>query len=99
MSSMLDEVVEGIEPASAIVSAMTSMNPAFLLSLDIGTSGVRAGLFDDQGNELSGTRVNRSRLAFHNDFGELDADKIVEYVIEAIDELFANSVFHPERIE
>ena len=46
MSSVLDEV-DAIEPAPDILSVIAGARPAFLLSLDIGTSGVRAALFDD----------------------------------------------------
>ena len=63
----------------------------FLLSIDVGTSGVRASLFDERGASVAQTRNHR---AFTNvsDFAELDADRIVAEVIETIDELLANSV-------
>ena len=53
MSSVLDEVVDGVEPAPSILSVMQATRPAFLLSIDVGTSGVRACLFDDRGVETS----------------------------------------------
>ncbi len=92
MSSVLDEVVDGVEPAPDMVSIMTGSAAPFLLSLDVGTSGVRVGLFDDQGNEIKGAQVrSRRRSVSQNGFGELDADAIVEEVLETIDELLALS--------
>jgi len=63
----------------------------FLLSIDAGTSGVRAGLFDERGAFVPGAQA-RSRRAFTSvsDFAELDADHIVAEVINTIDELLTN---------
>src|SRR6185369_7932492 len=63
----------------------------FLLSIDVGTSGVRVALFDERGAPLPGAQT-RNRRAFTtlSDFAELDADQIVAEVIKAIDELLAN---------
>lgn len=64
----------------------------FLLSIDVGTSGVRAALFDERGAPVPGAQT-RNRRAFTtlSDFAELDADQIVAEVIKTIDELLANS--------
>ena len=63
----------------------------FLLSIDVGTSGVRAALFDERGASVPGAQA-RNRRAFTSvsDFAELDADQIVAEVIKTIDELLAN---------
>jgi len=61
---------------------------ATILALDVGTSGVRAGLFDDDGNEVASVRVGRD-ASLLSDFTELDPDSLVDEVIEAIDRLFA----------
>jgi gluconokinase len=63
----------------------------FLLSIDAGTSGVRAALFDERGAVVPGAQA-RSHRAFTSlsDFAELDADQIVGEVITTIDELLAN---------
>ncbi len=55
MSSVLDKAVDGVEPVLDIVSVMVGAKPAYLLSVDVGTSGVRAALFDKGGNEISGS--------------------------------------------
>ena len=65
------------------------MTTPLVLGLDIGTSGVRAGLFDQRADEIAGVKIARDAT----DFTELDPDKIVSEVFEAIDQLFAK---HPE---
>ena len=88
MSSVLDDVVEEIEPAPEIVSVMAGTKPSFLLSIDAGTSGVRAALFDEHGKPM-GVQVRNSRdHAAASDFAELDPDILVDEVIKTIDELF-----------
>lgn len=90
MSSVLDEVVDGVEPAPGILSVMQSTRPAFLLSIDVGTSGVRASLFDDAGAEtMSHPGTRRSVVS---DLGEFYPDALIEEVIATIDELLASSV-------
>jgi gluconokinase len=61
-----------------------------ILSLDVGTSGVRAALFDEQANELFSARVGRNASAL-SDFTELDPELLVEEVITAIDQLLEQS--------
>ena len=69
----------------------------FLLSIDAGTSGVRAALFDERGAFVPDAQA-RNRRAFTSvsDFAELDADQIVAEVVAAIDELLAKFT---DRIE
>jgi len=63
----------------------------FLLSIDAGTSGVRAALFDERGAFVPGAHAhNRRAFTSVSDFSELDADQIVAEVISTIDELLAN---------
>lgn len=92
MSSVLDEAIEGLEPSPDILSVMAGIRPPYLLSVDVGTSGVRAALFDELGREIEDTETRHARrTAPFSPFGELDADQIVDQVIETIDELLANS--------
>ena len=86
MSSVLDDVVDEVEPAPNIVSVMAGTKPSFLLSIDVGTSGVRAALFDDRGQEVPGASARRQRDP-EADFTELHPDSLVVDVIETIDEL------------
>jgi len=100
MSSVLDDVIVEVEPSLAVVSAISEVKPAILLSLDVGTSGVRAALFDEFGREISGAQVsNRRNLSSVPDFAELDAHSIVEQVSVTIDELLARYVETATRIE
>jgi gluconokinase len=62
---------------------MTATKPFLILGIDIGTSGVRAGLFDERADEIAGVKINRDA----SDFTELDPDRLVAEVIEAIDQL------------
>jgi gluconokinase len=87
MNSALDEVVDEVEPAPNFASVMAGTKPSLLLSIDVGTSGVRAALIDDNGNELPGAQARSPHGAKTSDFGELDADALVDEVIRTIDKL------------
>src|SRR5262245_42180929 len=100
MCSVLDEVLDGAEPSPEIISLMRDSNPAVLLGIDIGTSGVRAALFDARGDELSGATISNSReLPAGSGFAELDPDAALELVIQTIDDLFASPHLVDTRIE
>ena len=60
-----------------------------LLSIDVGTSGVRAARFDDHGKQIEGTQVSGPRGG--GDFVELDPDLLVDEVVKTIDQLPAQS--------
>ena len=60
-----------------------------LLSIDVGTSGVRAALFDERGNEVPDAQVRSRRSAVVSNFAELDADRLVDEVVNTIDQLLA----------
>lgn len=68
-----------------------------VISVDVGTSGVRAALFDDEGNQIDGAQAMRRREVA--DFVELDPDALVAEVIETIDELLGQSVSKVGAIE
>ncbi len=88
MSNVLDQVVDVFEPMPELASIMTSAGSKtpVLLSLDIGTSGIRAALFDEHGAEIPGSGVKSSRLApGAMDFSTSDADALRSQVVETID--------------
>lgn len=62
-----------------------------LLSIDVGTSGVRAALFDERGNEVRGAQVRSRRSAAVSDLAELDPDQLVDEVVNTIDQLLTHS--------
>lgn len=100
MSSVLDEVVDAVEPAPDILSVMAASKRAFLMALDVGTSGVRAALFDDQGNEIVGARISnyRRNLSSFSDLGWLDADSLVTQVLETVDDLMLSAASSSTQI-
>jgi len=100
MSIVLDEVLEGFEPSPELLSVMAGSNPPVLLALDIGTSGVRAALFDERGSEVTGQSIRvDSRGSSLAEFGAIDADVLLEHVAETLDALFANFYQSDARIE
>ena len=100
MSSVLDAVVEGFEPSPQFVSVMAGSRTATLLALDIGTSGVRASLFDERGCEIddASVRLQQTRSDF-NDFALMDAEVVLALVIKTIDVLLERPVLATARIE
>ncbi len=64
-----------------------------ILSIDIGTSSVRAGLYDYEGSVLPRTMVKNERTLTATDDGgaEIDADEAFDQVVEAIDEVLAKA--------
>jgi len=88
MSNVLDQVVDVFEPMPELASIMTSAGSKtpVLLSVDIGTSGIRAALFDESGAEISGSGARSSRLsAGVTEFSISDADALRSQVVETID--------------
>src|SRR5215212_11206517 len=68
-----------------------------VLSIDVGTSGARAALFDERGNEVPGAQVRSRRSAAVSGFAELDPDQLVDEVVNAIDQLLALEI--PAQID
>jgi gluconokinase len=71
----------------AILNNLVNPVSNLLLSIDVGTSGVRAALFDESGDEVPGAQVRSRRSAAVSGFGELDPDQLVNEVINTIDQL------------
>ena len=67
------------------------MQMSSVLSIDVGTSGVRAALFDERGNEVPGAQVRSRRSASTSDFADLDPDRLVDEVVNTIDQLLSHS--------
>ncbi len=82
------------------VSQETSASP-LVLAIDIGTSSVRAALYDARAMEISGT-VSRSLQSFCTtaDGGaEVNAERTVEHVAQTVDALLARAAHFTSRIE
>jgi len=100
MSSVLDEVFEKLETFPEFVSVLAAREPAALLALDVGTSGVRAALFNEQGQECEGAQAQNSRIfATFGDVEELDANDLIELIGRTLDQLFENAGPSIERVE
>src|SRR5882672_9617894 len=90
MSTVLDETVLEDRPevdlAVLAASLRAERDPLVVLAFDIGTSGVRASLFNSRGDEIEGSQVSLT-----NEFSELatgadvDADALIEFAARAID--------------
>src|SRR5687768_4930728 len=59
-----------------------------LLAIDIGTSGVRAELFDQNGREIPGARVASYRAVSGADFSTIDARALLAEVVQTIDAVY-----------
>lgn len=81
MSSVLDNPIETTE--SAFIFARPEFESTVLMAVDIGSSGVRAALFDESANEL--TRVTNSTRPSKTK----NAAALLEVVVDVIDELLA----------
>ena len=88
MNSVLDEVVEAFEPSPELVSVMAGSKAAAVLSVDIGSSGVRASLFDERGLEIDGATVRTQQtLSEIADLAVMDPEAGFELVTQTIDAL------------
>ena len=69
----------------------TGRQSGYVLALDIGTSSVRALLFDSAGTDVPGVRVQHTYPLLASDEGEIavDADTLVAVMTETIDEALA----------
>ena len=100
MSNVIDEVGEGFDPLPELLSVMAESATPTLLALDIGTSGMRAALFDERGEEIPGTslRINSYDTTLLTT-GTVEADILLDLVTRTIDEVLANIYDQSARIE
>lgn len=100
MSTVLDEVFEKLETLPEFVSIQAAREPVALLALDVGTSGVRAALFNEQGREIEGAQAHSNRIfATFGDVEELDPGDLIELVGHTLDQLFENAGRFVDRVE
>lgn len=89
MSSVLDAGFRKLETLPKFASELSAGGLSVLLALDVGTSGVRASLFDEQGREIEGAQAHNNRIfANLGDVEELDANDLIELVGHTFDQLF-----------
>ena len=68
-----------------------------VLSIDVGTSGVRAALFDENGDQIKDAQAITRRTV--SDFAELDPEALVAEVSKTVDALLATSVGASSRVD
>ena len=103
MSSVLDEITERvpeIEPFLISSALKAEPEPPIVLGLDIGTSGVRAMLFDGRGDEIESVGVQLSDDLYQalSSGSDADADALVNHVLRAIDLLLERSADKLSRV-
>jgi gluconokinase len=104
MSTALDDAVFEDRPEVDLsvlaASLRAEREETVVLALDIGTSGVRSGLFDNRGDEIAGSQVSLS----HN-FTDLaggtdsDADALIDFVEAALDIAVARAESFVSRVD
>lgn len=103
MSTVLDEAVLEDRPEvdlSVLADLRAEREETVVLAFDIGTSGVRAGLFDGRGHEIAGSQVSLS-----HEFADLaggtdsDADALIDFVECALDIAVARAESFVSRID
>jgi gluconokinase len=90
MTNMLDEIVEDAEPWPGVVSVMAAERTPVLLALDIGTSGIRAALFDEGGREIAGTKIRTDHGSATSDWATIDAEILLDQVASTLSAVLAN---------
>ena len=67
-----------------------------VLSIDVGTSGVRVALFDEHGRQVEGAQSARHGAS---DFAEVNPDLLVDGVVKTIDDLLARTGTGKAQVE
>ena len=105
MSTVIDEVAleDSLEIDPSLLAAFlrTERETPIVLALDIGTSGVRAALFDGRGKEIEGSLV-ALRNASHYELGaggDANADALISFVVQAIDVAVTRAETFVSRID
>ena len=88
------------DTSAELLSVMAGSKTPALLGLDIGTSGVRAALFDERGREIEGASVRVDRFwPGATEIETSDAETLLEQVAQTLDALFAKLYGSTNRIE
>ncbi|MDX6404894.1 MAG: gluconokinase [Blastocatellia bacterium] len=90
MSTVLDETILEDRPEVDLsvlaASLLTEREQPVVLAFDVGTSGVRAGLFDSRGDAIEGSQTSMANEFLELASGaDLDADALIEFTVRSID--------------
>src|SRR5260370_6594134 len=105
MSTVLDEVAldSALDLAPSLLASSLRAEPegSIVLARDIGTSGVRAVLFDGRGNAIEGSQVALSNSLYRQIGGGSDAaaDTLVELAAGVLDLLAARAEGLVSRVD
>lgn len=104
MSTVLDEAILEDRPEVdlAVLAASLRAEPdeSAVLALDIGTSGVRAGLFDQRGDSIAGSQVSlASEISGLAGGTDVNADELFEVTARALDVVVARAEGLVSRID
>ena len=103
MSTLLDEAVLEERPEvdlSVLAALRAEPETAVVLAFDIGTSGVRAGLFNDRGDEIAGSQTSlTNEISDLTNGSDVNAGDLVEVVLSAIDLAVARAESFVSRID
>lgn len=104
MSTVLDEAILEDRPEVdlSVLAASLRAEPeeSAVLALDIGTSGVRAGLFDQRGDQIAGSQVSLASEVFGLASGtDVNADELVDAAAGALDVAVARAEGLVSRID
>ena len=105
MSTVIDEVAleDSLEINPSLLAAFlrADTDGPVVLAFDLGTSGVRAALFDARGKEIEGSQAALAS-GFHSELGtgsDANADALVSFVAQAIDVAVARAEIFVSRID
>jgi gluconokinase len=99
MSTLVNDIAKCPDAESDIAIRSQDSRMPFLVALDIGSSGVRAALFDENGCAISGAEIQESYGDITRDLATFDAEALLERVTQTIDGLFCMAAASSARIE
>src|SRR5258706_4128115 len=104
MSTVLDEAILEDRPEVDLAVLATSLRAepeqSAVLALDVGTSGVRAGLFDQHGDQIAGSQVSlASEIPGLAGGTDVNADELFDATIRALDVVVARAEGLVSRID
>src|SRR5712671_4937474 len=104
MSTVLDEAILEDRPQVdlSVLAASLRAEPeqSAVLALDVGTSGVRAGLFDQRGDQIAGSQVSlASEISGLAGGTDVNADELFDATIRALDVVVARAEGLVSRID
>lgn len=99
MSTIVDDIAECPDAESDIAFKARESQLPLLLAVDIGSSGVRAALFDGTACASPGSEVRIDYGSGERDLAMFDADVLLQQVSQTIDAVFARPTHSHAQVE